>query len=157
MLFPVRLLGVTSLSTLVGGCDGNHGENAGIARPGAQVLGRHEKKDADTAAWMTDDGCIIVGAQGVSSIDRATMGELTQEGKWQLQRFMVDEKNAQVRFIRDDVALVAYKVNERLVVDGEELDLDANDSSVWVRQNGEWLCAMHTESISGDAFGRDRK
>jgi hypothetical protein len=115
------------------------------------------EKDAGTAALMTDDRCIVVGPQGVSAIDRATMGRLTTEGEWQLQRFEFDDQKAQVRFLNDDVALVAYKVNERLVVDGEPLTLEANDASVWVRRNGEWVCAMHTESLAGDPYGRDRQ
>ena len=113
-------------------------------------------KDGKTAARMTDDGCIVVGAQGVSAIDSAKMGALTEEGKWELQQYSFDEKNAQVRFIGDDVAIVAYKVNERVVVDGQTLPVNANDSSVWVRRNGEWLCALHTESLVGDPFGRDK-
>ena len=114
-------------------------------------------KDANTAEQMTDDGCIIVGAQGVSAIDRKTMGKLTVEGKWQLQHYSFDEQNAKVRFIGDDVAVVAYKVNERVEIDGQTLPIEANDSSVWVRRNGEWLCALHTESLAGDPFGRDRR
>ena len=113
-------------------------------------------KDGKTAARMTDDGCIVVGAQGVSAIDSAKMGALTEEGNWELQQYSFDEKNAQVRFIGDDVAIVAYKVNERVVVDGQTLPVNANDSSVWVRRNGEWLCALHTESLVGDPFGRDK-
>ena len=113
-------------------------------------------KDASTAANMTDDGCIIVGAQGVSAVDQKTMGKLTTEGEWQLQQYSFDDRNTQVRFVSDDVAIVAYKVNERVVVDGETLPIEANDSSVWVRRNGEWLCALHTESLAGDPYGRDR-
>ena len=114
-------------------------------------------KDGRTAGRMTDDGCIIVGAQGVSALDSATMEKLTVEGTWELQQFSFDEGNAQVRFIGDDVAIIAYKVDERVVVDGTTLPVNANDSSVWVRRDGEWRCALHTESLAGDPFGRDRK
>jgi hypothetical protein len=34
--------------------------------------------------------------------------------------------------------------------------LDVVETSVWVRTDGQWLCAAHTESIRGDPFGRDR-
>jgi hypothetical protein len=64
---------------------------------------------------------------------------------------------AQVRLLRDDVALVAYQVHEDLIVEGKQVSLDAADSSTWVRRGGNWLCAMHTESIVGDPFGRDRQ
>ena len=113
-------------------------------------------KDAMSAERMTDDGCIVVGAQGVSSIDRQTMGKLTTEGKWELEHYDIEDKKAQVRFVGDDVAIVAYPVTERVVVDGQRVPLAANDASVWVRRNGEWLCALHTESLVGDPYGRDR-
>lgn len=116
-----------------------------------------KEKDAGTAGRMTDDGCIVVGAQGVSSIDPKVMAKLTKEGTWELEHYTVDERTAQVRFINDDVALVAYKVHERVAVDGETVHVEANDASVWVRRDGEWLCAMHTESLAGDPFGRDRR
>ena len=84
------------------------------------------------------------------------MASLTSEGEWELERYVFDESTAQVRFLTDDIALVAYNVREKLNVDGEVLHVDANDASVWVRKNGEWHCAMHTESLAGDPFGRDR-
>ena len=114
-------------------------------------------KDGEAAAEMTHDSCIVVGAQGVSSVDKKTMAKLTKEGDWELERYTFDESNAQVQFLNDDVALVAYNVKEKLTVDGKPVNLDANDASVWVRKNGEWQCAMHTESLTGDPFGRDRK
>lgn len=114
-------------------------------------------KDADAATRMTDDGCIIVGAQGVSAIDRKTMGKLTTEGKWELEHYAFDDTNSQVRFVGDDVAIVAYNVKERVVVDGKQVPVEANDSSVWIRRNGEWRCALHTESIAGDPYGRDKQ
>lgn len=114
------------------------------------------EKDGEAAAGMTDDRCIVVGAQGVSAIDPATMSRLTREGSWQLERYIFDESTAQVQFLTDDIALVAYRVNEKLTVGGQVLTIDANDASVWVRRDGEWRCAMHTESLAGDPFGRDR-
>ena len=113
-------------------------------------------KDGEAASEMTDDNCIIVGAQGVSAIDPTTMARLTKEGDCELERYIFDESTAQVQFLNDDVALVAYKVKEKLTVDGKSLQLEANDSSVWVRRNGDWYCAMHTESVAGDPFGRDK-
>ena len=115
-----------------------------------------KEKDGTAAAGMTDDGCIIVGAQGVSAIDASAMGKMTTEGKSELKEFTFNEKTKRVRFITDDVAVVGYTVNERVVVDGESMDLEANDSSVWIHRDGEWRCALHTESLRGDPFGRDR-
>ena len=113
-------------------------------------------KDGAEAARLTHDGCIVVGAQGVSAIDGETMKRLTVDGEWQLKQFSFDPKTTRVQYLGDDVALVAYTVDERVEVGGETLPIRANDASVWVRRDGEWRCAMHTESLAGDPYGRDR-
>jgi hypothetical protein len=35
-----------------------------------------------------------------------------------------------------------------MIVDGKPTTLEAFDSSVWVRRNGNWLCAAHTETLA---------
>jgi hypothetical protein len=116
-----------------------------------------QKKDGSAAAEMTDDKCIVVGAQGVSSIDGRSMGKMTAEGKWELQKYTFNDQTKQIRFINDDMAIIGYTVNERIVVEGKTIDIEANDSSVWIRRDGSWKCALHTESLKGDPYGRDRR
>ena len=73
---------------------------------------------------------------------------------WTLHDFHIDE--VEVQPLSDDVVIIGYKVHEELTVDDRRPTLDAADASTWVRKNGRWLCALHTESIAGDPFGRDR-
>ena len=114
-------------------------------------------KDATAANRLTDYPCLIVGAQGVGSIDGAnTYSSMLDASDWTLQDFDLED-GAQVRLISNDVAIVAYKVREKLTVDDKPVAFEAADASVWVRRDGRWLCAMHTESLSGDPFGRDRR
>jgi uncharacterized protein (TIGR02246 family) len=113
-------------------------------------------QDVDAVLRLTDDPCILTGAQGVGLIDRKTLAAMMQAANYTLNDFELKE-GAQVRLLRDDVAIVAYQVHEELTVDGEPVTLDAADASTWVRRNGSWLCALHTESITGDPFGRDRQ
>jgi hypothetical protein len=113
-------------------------------------------KDAAGAARMTDDGCIVVGAQGVAAIDKKTMGKMLTEAEWELRHYTFDDQTAQVRLIGDDVAIVAYKANERVVVDGKPITFDVNDATAWLRRNGHWVAALHTETLIGDPFGRDK-
>jgi hypothetical protein len=115
-----------------------------------------QKKDGKTAGSMTADKCVVVGAQGVGAIDGAMMSKMMADGKWTLESYTFDEKTLQARFVTDDVAIVAYKVTEKLTVEGAPLTLEANDSSVWVRKDGNWLCVLHTESVAGDPYGRDK-
>lgn len=111
-------------------------------------------KDVDAAMHLTDDQCIVTGAQGVARIDRETLASMLKATPYTLNDFEVSD-DAHVRLLRDDVAIVAYKVREELTVDGKSLTLEAADASAWVRRDGRWVCALHTESISGDPFGRN--
>ena len=83
------------------------------------------------------------------------MSGMMSAAPWTLKEFQISD-NADVRPLSDDVAIVAYKVHEELTVEGKPVALDAADTSVWVRRDGRWLCVLHTESLAGDPFGRDR-
>jgi Domain of unknown function (DUF4440) len=113
-------------------------------------------KDGDAAlsARLSDDPCVVTGSQGVGRIDRATLEGMFASAAWKLTGFEITSPIVQL--LSDDVAVVAYRIHEDLLVDGQPLALDASDSSTWVRRNGEWVCAVHTEAIAGDPFGRDR-
>jgi hypothetical protein len=112
-------------------------------------------QDVETAMRLTDFPCLVAGASGVASIDPETYRRMMTGGAWTLHAFEI--KDTKVRFATDDVALVAYKVHEDLTVDGKKVAMDAADTSVWVRRGGQWRCALHTESLAGDPYGRDRK
>lgn len=115
-----------------------------------------QDKDVDAAMNLTEFPCIVAGASGIGSVDSEGFKKMMTGATYTLHRFDI-EKGAKVRLVTDDVALVAYKVREQLTVDGKPATLDAADASVWVRRDGRWRCAMHTESVAGDAYGRDRK
>ena len=112
--------------------------------------------DVDAALRLTDDPCIVAGAQGVAKVDRAMFQKMMTGAAWTLDEFKIKD-DAQVRLINDDVAILAYNVHEQLTVDGKPVALDAADSSTWVKRGDRWLCAMHTESVAGDPYGRDRR
>ena len=77
-----------------------------------------------------------------------------RNAKWKLTAFELSSPIVQQ--LTKDVAVVAYKVHEELLVDGKQVVLDAAALSTWVRGADGWLCAAHAESIAGDPFGRDR-
>lgn len=114
-----------------------------------------KEKDAEAAMRLTDDGCIIAGAQGVMRIDKTALAAMFTNAPYTLHDATLGDDVA-VRFLSDDVAIVAYKVHEELTVEGKPVKLDAADTSTWTRRGGQWRCALHTESIAGDPFGRDR-
>lgn len=109
-------------------------------------------KDSRTAASLSDDPCIVVGAQGVGEIGRKAMQKMQEAATYELNDFSFSDVH--IRQVSDDVMVLAYGVTEDLTVDGKKLELKAFDSSVWKKSNGGWTCVAHTESPAGDPFGR---
>jgi hypothetical protein len=111
--------------------------------------------DAEACGRLSDDPCVVTGAQGVGKLSRADLVKMMKDGGgWKLESFEIS--NPIVSVIADDVATIAYKVSEKMTVDGKPLTLEAADSSTWVRRGGTWVCTLHTEAVTGDPFGRDR-
>ena len=128
----------------------------------AELLGLEKRywqaikdKDIDAAKRLTDFPCIVAGAKGVGSVDENMFGQIMKSANYTLNRFEI--KDEKIRMLRDDVAVVAYQVREELTVDGKPVTLNASDLSTWVRRDGRWVCAAHTESVAGDPYGRDRQ
>jgi len=113
-----------------------------------------KERDVEAALALTDFPCIVAGPQGVGSIDKQEFAAMLKNAKYTINR--AELSDVQVRLVSDDVAVVAYKVHEELLVEGKPIKLDAADSSTWVRRDGQWACAAHTEVLVGDPFGRDR-
>jgi hypothetical protein len=114
-----------------------------------------QKKDLEEVLRLTDDPCIVAGATGVARVDRKTFELMMTNAPWEIQELAIKD-DAEVRVLNDDVAILAYKVEEQLTVDCKPVTVLAADSSTWVRRGDNWLCALHTESLAGDPFGRDR-
>lgn len=112
-------------------------------------------RDVQAAMRLTDDPCIVTGAQGVARITHQAFAGMLQAGGWTLHEFTLSDM--QVRLLSEDAAILAYRVKESLTVEGKAITLDASDSSTWVKRDGQWMCALHTEALIGDPFGRDKQ
>lgn len=120
-----------------------------------EILGLEKKfwqamvdKDVDTAVSLTDFPCIVTSSHGMMAVDKSKFQEMLQSPEGQIRSFNFNEDEAEVRMIGADTAIVAYKVRSKFVKDGQEVEIDAIDTSTWVRRDGKWTCAMHTETES---------
>ncbi|MBT1159434.1 nuclear transport factor 2 family protein [Aminobacter anthyllidis] len=113
-------------------------------------------KDVEGSVAMLTEESIVAGAQGTALLRHDDYRGMARQGEslWQLKSFQLD--NVKVMFPSQDVAVIAYTVTEEMEVEGEPVTLKAADATTWIRRNGEWLAALHTESVLGDPFGRDR-
>jgi hypothetical protein len=113
-------------------------------------------QDAATAMKLSDEPCIIAGAQGVSCVQRKALAQMMASASYTLDDFELSD-DTYVRMLGEDIAIVAYKVTEHLTVEGQKIRLEASDASTWIKRDGGWVCALHTESLAGDPFGRARQ
>jgi len=102
-------------------------------------------KDADGAAYMIAENALLAGPQGTMTIDPDKYRQMTNEGTWTLDRFKLS--NVEVVFPADDTAVIAYTVHQTGEMGEQPMDLTCADSTTWVRQNGDWKCALHTETV----------
>jgi len=109
-------------------------------------------KDTTTAERLSDDPCLVVGAQGVGELGHGALRKMLEGASYELNSYTLDDVH--FRRLGDDVVALAYKVSEDLTVDGKPLKLEAFDSSVWMKRDGDWVCVVHTEACAGDPFGR---
>ena len=113
-------------------------------------------KDIEGSVAMLAKESIVAGAQGTALLRHDDYRGMARQGDslWQLKSYQLDD--VKVMFPAKDVAVIAYTVTEDMEVEGKPLTLKAADATTWIRQDGEWLAALHTESVLGDPFGRDR-
>ena len=133
---------------------GEKGDEKALIEAERQYWQALKDKDVGTVIALTDESCMVAGSQGVSRIDRKSMAAMLKDPTYTLDQFELNDFD--VRLVGPDLGIVGYKVHQDLTVEGEAVRLDAADTSTWVRRNGRWVCALHTESLLGDPFGRDR-
>jgi hypothetical protein len=119
-----------------------------------RFLDAMKDRDGSTAMELSDDPTVVVGAQGAGEISRTALGAMLEAPTWQLLSYEIEDFI--VREVARGTVITAYRVTEELTVDEKPLILEAYDASVWVEHDGRWLCSLHTESLAGDSFGRDK-
>lgn len=109
-------------------------------------------KDVDTARSMIARQGLVTGPMGTATINPEKYAQMTREGQWTLDDF--EMKNVEVVLPTEDSAIIAYEVHQTGDMKGRPMDLRCADSSVWVKEDGAWKCALHTETILQDANAR---
>jgi hypothetical protein len=104
-----------------------------------------KKKDGRRTAELSGKTSLVTGAQGVMSIAKAQMGKMTEEGNWTLESYAFDD--IEVSTPAPGVAIIAYTVRQKVIIDGKPQDLRAADSSTWIRGAHGWECHAHSEAF----------
>ena len=109
-------------------------------------------KDVDTAKSLIAQEGLVTGPMGTMTINPEQYAQMTRDGQWTLENF--EMKKVEVVQPTPDSAIIAYEVHQTGDMKGQPMDLRCADSSVWVKEDGSWKCALHTETILEDANAR---
>ena len=104
-----------------------------------------KRKDGKRASQLSGKVSLTTGARGVTSIPKDKMGKMTEEGDWRLESYEFED--VEVITPAPDVAIIAYKVTQKVTMGGKPQELQAADSSTWIRGADGWECHAHSETI----------
>lgn len=110
-----------------------------------------KRKDGKRSSQLSGNVSLTTGARGVTSIPKDKMGKMTEEGDWTLESYKFDD--VEVITPAPDVAIIAYKVTQKVTMGGKPQELKAADSSTWIRGADGWECHAHSETILQDGKG----
>lgn len=105
-----------------------------------------QRKDGKLTSHLSADTCLVVGEQGASQIRRSDMARMTTSSPTEIKEFTIDQRSIEFMPITDDVAVLAYRVQEKMVTNGKPQTAEFCDSTVWVRDGNEWRAAVHSET-----------
>ncbi len=108
-----------------------------------------KRKDGKRTSQLSGEVSLTTGARGVTSIPKEKMGKMTEEGNWSLESYAFED--VEVVTPAPDVAIIAYKVKQKVTMDGKEKEFRAADSSTWIRGKDGWECCAHSETILQDS------
>lgn len=96
------------------------------------------------ASAMLTDTASMASSHGAFSFDPPTYEKMASDPKHRVLAFSFSDFD--VLLPREDVAIATYRARQKYEREGEVVEEDVVDSSTWVRLDGEWKCAAHTES-----------
>lgn len=101
--------------------------------------------EPEAASAMLTGTALMVGPHGAMSFDPATYEKMAADPASRVLDYRFSDFG--VLFPRDDVAIATYKAWQKFTRKDGIIEQDVVDSSTWVRLDGSWKCAAHTESL----------
>lgn len=97
------------------------------------------------ATGLLAERALMVSGHGVMAFDHAGYTKMQLDPSHKLLDFTLSDLD--VLFPNDDVAIATYTVDQTVEYDGKRTNMQAVDSSTWVKSGAGWKCVAHTESL----------
>lgn len=96
-------------------------------------------KDFETVKSLTKFPCIVAGRNGVMSVDEAAYEKMFNSNDKAMEVKSISDEQVQTG---EDHAMLAYLID----LSYDSTSMKCACTSTWIKENGDWKCAMHTES-----------
>jgi hypothetical protein len=103
-------------------------------------------QNTDVALGLLDEPALMVSTHGAMQFGHHEYRKMAEQGTMIVKSFELSDMK--VLFPSEDVGILMYGVKQVVAPreKGEAMTQQMQDSSVWVRKAGKWLCVMHTET-----------
>ena len=104
-----------------------------------------ENHDYETVKNLTHFPCIIAGKTGLQSVDEATFKKMFESANGSKIK-VVNISNVETQLLAESTAVTAYHIELEMADDKQKSPLKCACTSTWIKENNNWVCALHTET-----------
>ena len=104
----------------------------------------------DVALGLLCEPALMVSAHGAMKFDHAGYRKMAEQGTMVVKSFAFSDM--EVVFPNDATAILSYRVKQGVAPrngSGTATEQEMHDTSTWIKTDGGWRCAMHTETPVG--------
>jgi len=101
--------------------------------------------DFHTVTKLTHFPCILTAKNGVREVDEKAFQEGFEQAK-EMEMKIIGITDEKVQMLSDDYGIIGYTVEIEHVVKAETTRSKAACGSAWIKEDGEWKCALHSET-----------
>ena len=103
-----------------------------------------ENHDYETVKNLTHFPCIIAGKTGLQSVDEATFKKMFESADGNKIK-VLNISNVETQLHAENTAVTAYQI-ELQMADEKQESMKCICTSTWIKENNNWVCALHTET-----------
>ena len=104
-----------------------------------------ENHDYETVKSLTRFPCLVASKNGVRNVDEASFKKMFESGDGDKIK-VLNFSDIETQSIGENGAVIAYLIELEMVNGIQKGPMKCACTSTWIKENGKWVCALHTES-----------
>jgi hypothetical protein len=104
-----------------------------------------EDQDFEKVKKLTRFPCIVAGKNGVKSVDEAMFKNMFDSGA-NAKIKVLNISNVESQSVSKKSGVIAYLIELGTAYNDQHTSTKFACTSTWTRVDGEWVCALHSES-----------